>query len=110
MPSSTSWYAKQRLGLPLFGGSLVWFAPMLPFLAFLLLVYRGIDFGVHWEENFNKIDSVAYSIEHGFTLLPEEYSYPGVNYWLTFSALTPELAQELVHGDSDPEALKNALL
>ena len=89
---------------------LVWFAPVLPFLAFLLLVYRGIDFGAHWDENYNKIDSVAYSLQNGFTLLPEQYSYPGVNYWLTFSALTPELAKEFVDGKRDPEGLRKALL
>jgi len=101
---------KGRFRFPSFRGGLIWIAPVLPFLAFLLLVYRGIDFGVHWDENFNKIDSVAYSLQHGFTLLPEEYSYPGVNYWLTFSALTPDLAREFIHGNRDPEGLKNALL
>ena len=89
---------------------MVWLAALLPFLAFLLLVYRGIDFGAHWDENYNKIDSVAYSLQNGFTLLPEQYSYPGVNYWLTFSALTPELLHAIVDGKRNPEALKNTLL
>jgi 4-amino-4-deoxy-L-arabinose transferase-like glycosyltransferase len=87
---------------------LVW--ALLPFLAFLLLVYGGIDFGAHWDENYNKIDSVAYSLRNGFTLLPEQYSYPGVNYWLTFSALTSELLHAIVDGKCNPEALKNTLL
>jgi hypothetical protein len=89
---------------------LVWFAALLPFLAFMVLVYSGIDFGFHWDEDFNKIDSVAYSLQNGFTLLPEQYSYPGVGYWLTLSALTPELVHEIAHGKRSPEALKNALL
>ena len=63
---------------------LVWVAPVLPFLAFLLLVYRGIDFGVHWDEPGNEIEPVAYSLQNGFTLLPSQYGYPGVNYWLSF--------------------------
>ena len=101
---------KWKFGFLSLGSGLVWLAPVLPFLAFLLLVYWGIDFGAHWDENFNKIDSVAYSLQNGFTLLPDQYSYPGVSYWLTFSALTPELVQAIVDGKRDPEVLKNALL
>jgi 4-amino-4-deoxy-L-arabinose transferase-like glycosyltransferase len=76
----------------------------------MVLVYSGIDFGFHWDEDFNKIDSVAYSLQNGFTLLPEQYSYPGVGYWLTISALTPELLHEIADGKRDSEALKNTLL
>ncbi len=93
-----------------YGRRIVWLGALLPFLAFLLLVYGGIDFGVHWDEYYNKIDSVAYSLQNNFTLLPELYSYPGVNYWLTFGALTPELARAMVDGKRNPEALKNTLL
>jgi hypothetical protein len=101
---------KQKFRLLSSRRELVWFAPVLPFLAFMVLVYSGIDFGFHWDEDFNKITSVAYSLQNGFTLLPEQYSYPGIGYWLTFSALTPELVQEIAHGKRNPEVLKNALL
>jgi hypothetical protein len=97
------WFVPDR-------GGFVWFAALVPFLAFMVLVYSGIDFGFHWDEDFNKIDSVAYSLQHGFTLLPEQYSYPGVGYLLTLSALTPELVHEIADGKRDPEALKSALL
>jgi 4-amino-4-deoxy-L-arabinose transferase-like glycosyltransferase len=83
---------------------------VLPFLAFLLLVYRGIDFGVHWDEPGNEIEPVAYSLQNGFTLLPSQYGYPGMNYWLTFSALTPELGRAIADGKRSPEELKNTLL
>jgi hypothetical protein len=75
-----------------------------------MLAYRGIDFGVHWDENYNKIDSVTHSLQQGFTLLPEQYSYPGVGYWLTLTGLTPELTHALVHGKRTPTALRDGLL
>lgn len=59
----------------------------------LLLCWRGIDFGVYWDENNSKIDAVLYSIDNNFTLLPDWYLYPGVNYWLTVACLAPELTR-----------------
>jgi len=102
--------SARRFRLPWLRNRLVWVAPVLPFLAFLLLVYRGIDFGVHWDEPGNEIEPVAYSLQNGFTLLPSQYGYPGMGYWLTFSALTPELGRAIVDGKRSPEDLKNTLL
>jgi hypothetical protein len=70
---------------------------LIPFLLMLSLSWRGIDFGKHWDEPINKIYSVGYSINTGFTLLPDSYIYPGVNYWLVVACLTPEIADLAVH-------------
>ena len=101
--------SARRFRLPWRRNRLVWVAPVLPFLAFLALVYRGIDFGVHWDEFSNQIELVVYSLQNGFTLLPSQYGYPGVGYWLTFSALTPELGRAMVDGKRSPEELKKTL-
>ena len=83
---------------------------LIPFLLTLALAYRGIDFGFHWDEDYNKMDAVAYSLDHDFTLLPDGYIYPGVNYWLTFGALAPELWRTVRHAGPDANAFKAALL
>jgi hypothetical protein len=70
---------------------------LIPFVLMLSLSWRGIDFGKHWDEPYNKTSAVSYSINTGFTLLPDSYVYPGVNYWLTAVCLTPEVADLAVH-------------
>src|SRR5580704_13669763 len=74
---------------------------LVPFLLTLALACRGIDFGFHWDEDYNKMDAVAYSLDRDFTLLPDGYIYPGVNYWLTFGALAPELWKTARHAGPD---------
>ena len=109
IPQSSS-YSNRRFGSFFFGGGLAPLAALLPFLAFLLVVNRGIDFGVHWDEPGNIIAPVALSFQHGFTLLPEDYSYPGVVYWLPLAGLTPEVTRAIVSGKRTPDSLKDELL
>jgi Dolichyl-phosphate-mannose-protein mannosyltransferase len=83
---------------------------VVPFLALLALAYCGIDFGRHWDEPQNKINAVSYSLRNDFTLLPEGYTYPGVNYWLTFGTLAPELIRTAHRVGADAPAFEAALL
>src|SRR5690348_13418036 len=74
-----------------------WLLAGIPSLVVIALTWWGIDFGQHWDEDFNKIDAVAFSIQNRFTLLPDSYTYPDVNYWLTLGAFTPELFHEFMN-------------
>jgi 4-amino-4-deoxy-L-arabinose transferase-like glycosyltransferase len=89
-------------------------------LALLLLVcwgvsFYGLDFGVHWDENRAKLDSVRNSLKSGLFLQSVDepagysYNYGGVNYLLTWSGLAPELATFLIHGPGTREALSEAI-
>lgn len=86
-----------------------WLA-VVPFAIAFGLMIAGVDFGTHWDEPHNKINALAYSLEHDFTLLPDGYNYPGVNYGLTLLAASPEMAQALLKVGPDPEALRAELL
>ncbi len=49
-------------------------------------------------------------INNDFTLLPDSYLYPGVNYWLTAASLLPELTNLAAHHDLDPSNTRQRLL
>ena len=83
---------------------------LVPFLLLLGLTWEGIDFGFHWDEDFNKINAVVYSLEHECTLLPDGYTYPGVNYWLTVATLTPEIVRTAHRCGLDGKAYQAALV
>lgn len=82
---------------------------IIPFLVLLALAGSGIDFGYHWDEAHNKINALDYTLEHNFTLLPDGYNYPGVNYWLTLGALLPEIRTTFAQAGPDATAFKAAL-
>jgi len=82
---------------------------IIPFLVLLALASRGIDFGYHWDEVHNKINALDYSLEHNFTLLPDGYTYPGVNYWLALGTLSPEILTTLANVGPDAAAFKAKL-
>jgi hypothetical protein len=82
---------------------------LIPFLFVLTLAWWSVDFGYHWDEDHNKINAVAYSLDHGFTLLPDGYTYPGVNYWLTLGTLLPEIWQTTRQSGPDVAAYKQTL-
>jgi len=73
-------------------GAALRLARHLPFVlvfAFALLVgWRGLDFGWHWDED-RLLESVRGSVRSA-TLLPGKYNYPSVSYELTLAALLPE--------------------
>src|SRR5471030_494922 len=85
------------------------FLALIPFLFVLTLAWWGVDFGYHWDEDHNKVEAVAYSLDHNFTLLPDGYEYPGVNYWLTLGTVAPEIWQTVRQAGPNPPALKAAL-
>src|SRR5271154_6720832 len=86
------------------------FLALIPFLFVLTLAWWSVDFGYHWDEDHNKINAVAYSLDHGFTLLPDGYNYPGVNYWLTLGTLLPEIWQTTREAGPDASAYQRTLM
>ncbi len=83
---------------------------LVPFLLLVGLAWEGIDYGFHWDEDFNKINAVVYSLEHDGTLLPDGYTYPSVNYWLTVATLTPEIVQTAHRSGLEGQAYQAALV
>jgi len=72
---------------------------------FLWTSFYGLNFGYHWDENRSKFDAVKDSLNTGIflqgsTFRPEggNYNYGGLNYLLTWSALTPEIIHFLLNG------------
>jgi hypothetical protein len=82
---------------------------IVPFFLLLALSYRGIDFGTHWDEHHEPAE-VTNSLYNGCTLLPGEYMYPGVNYWLTVGTLLPEIYHTVKQVGPDATALQAALV
>ncbi len=61
---------------------------LLPLGIFLFAGQRGIDFGQHWDEVLRERDALhAVQTE---VLLPAEYKYPSMCFWLSMLALAPE--------------------
>lgn len=87
-----------------------WLGAFIPFFIFLVLSISAVDFGVRWDEDYNKADAVAYSLHNGYTLLPDSYVYPGVNYWLTFSCLTPEAIALWQEGKLNSDSFRKTAL
>jgi 4-amino-4-deoxy-L-arabinose transferase-like glycosyltransferase len=69
-------------------GFLRWLLVAVPLVLFLGSGWRGIDFGRHWDEGHRVLDLQS-ALNEG-TLLPEEYNYPSMTFWLTVVALLPE--------------------
>lgn len=68
--------------------ALRWCLVALPLAVFLWSGWRGIDFGDHWDAGHRVLDLTTALQEQ--TLLPEEYNYPSMTFWLTVAAITPE--------------------
>lgn len=50
----------------------------------------GQDTLRHWDEE-TLVNKVRWSVENGGTLLPGQYAYPSVDYWIALACLAPDL-------------------
>ncbi|MFN2455739.1 MAG: phospholipid carrier-dependent glycosyltransferase [Pyrinomonadaceae bacterium] len=64
---------------------------LLPFLFLIVSDWKGLDYGVHWDEVPYQVGPTRTMVTTG-TLLPGFYQYPSFSYWLNAAALIPELA------------------
>ena len=71
---------------------------VLPLAILLITGFRGLDFGVHWDERHYQIAPVKTMLSTGI-LLPGYYGYPSFNYWVGLAALLPEIPGALAHQD-----------
>jgi hypothetical protein len=89
--------------------------PILLLILFWGSSFYGLDFGVHWDEDRAKFDAVGKSIARGILLQSIEedrgygYNYGGVNYWITWAGLSPEVAKWFIKGPRTLEAWKEAI-
>ena len=88
MPDTEQAPAQQEPGQSRGQRSLRWFLVALPLAVFLWSGWRSIDFGDHWDAGHRVLDLTTALQEQ--TLLPEEYNYPSMTFWLTVAAITPE--------------------
>ena len=71
-----------------------WLLFLLIFVATLYGVLIGIDFGTHWDER-RQYDALVKSVESG-VLLPHEYNYPSVLYWLSLASVYDRVFEMLL--------------
>lgn len=88
--------------------------PALLIVLFLWISMYGLNFGVHWDENAAKFNSVRDSVKTGlFTQSAspdaDRYVYGGLNYLLTWSGFTPEVLQFFAKGVWTQEAFSAAI-
>src|SRR5438874_4864616 len=89
---------------------------------FLLVCFWGIasyglNFGIQWDEGRAKFDAIRDTLNSGLFLqganLDEyggNYNHGGVNYLLTWFALTPEILKYLTAGPRTREELSRVIL
>ena len=78
------------------GGLLANYAPaLIPYLILVSTGLWGIDYGFHVDERSKHLKYLAQMVET-CTLIPENYMYPGVIYWIGLGALTPDAAAVLL--------------
>ena len=71
---------------------------LLPMGAMILTGWLGVDFGEHWDQQ-HRVRDLTHALQEN-TLLPDDYNYPSVTFWLTLLAAAPEVAEVV---DLDPE-------
>lgn len=81
--------------------------PLIPLCLFLETGLRGIDFGKHWDERF-QVEAVQRAVRRD-QLLPNRYNYPSVCFWLTFSALLPDLELKPPGSEAEAEARRETV-
>src|SRR5436190_23546942 len=94
---------------------LVW-PPLLLVLCFWGASIYGLNFGAHWDENRAKFDAVQNTLKTGIFLQASDfadegghYNHGGLNYLLTWSGLTPEIARFLITGPRTREELSRVI-
>ncbi|MFT7485536.1 MAG: hypothetical protein ACI9F9_001386 [Candidatus Paceibacteria bacterium] len=70
------------------GFSWHWLLVLFPLGVFLVSGWRGADFGSHWDQG-HRVSDLASAFEEQ-NLLPDEYNYPSMTFWLTALAASPE--------------------
>ena len=66
--------------------------PLIPWLLFLITGLRGIDFGPKHVDEPLQLEIAIQTLKSG-VLIPDFYNYPSMSYWLTLTALLPEIHQ-----------------
>jgi hypothetical protein len=75
-------------------------ATALLFAYTLYCSWLGIDFGIHWDENFNIITPAVWAIEHR-TILPNWYYFPSVLHDTALLAAVPDAIALKAAGTQD---------
>lgn len=75
----------------------------LPLLFLLGTGFAAIDFGHHWDEEL-LLDQPRRALTDPITLLPARYNYPSVAFWLSLSALSPEVVRDTALRHSRPDS------
>jgi 4-amino-4-deoxy-L-arabinose transferase-like glycosyltransferase len=102
-------FTQKRAGLPL-----LILLPTLLMALFLWISIYGVNFGVHWDENAAKFDSVQDSIKTGLFMQAastkdDRYVYGGLNYLLTWLGFSPEMLQFIAKGQWNQDAFSAAI-
>src|SRR5262249_13873204 len=100
------------------GAGTRWVPLTIIIVCFLWTSFYGINFGVHWDENRSKFDSVRNSVDTGLFMqgIPDPdnrdvtyYTYGGLNYILTWAGFTPEIWRYLRGGVWTRQALSDVI-
>lgn len=85
------------------------YAPvLLPLILLFGTGFRGLDFGLHWDERPWQIGPVKHMVKEA-TPLPGYYNYPSFDYWLNFLVLSPDLVTRRDAGETLRQHLLNVL-
>jgi hypothetical protein len=79
--------------------------PAFLLICFIWIAFYGLNFGVQWDETRGQFDSIRESLKNGvmlqgadFSNEGKNYNHGGVNYLLTWSGLSPQVLDFLLHG------------
>lgn len=71
---------------------------LVPWLIYYSTGKKGLDYGFHWDEPA-LMTHVVYSLHKGI-LLPGDYLYPGLIYWLHYMVLVPDIPAALRYAEA----------
>jgi Dolichyl-phosphate-mannose-protein mannosyltransferase len=70
-------------------------------LLFVITGFRGVDYGLHWDEIPGHIEPVRNMARTG-VFLPHDYLYPGLDKWLVLLSAVPGTLRTLITTHADP--------